>query len=179
MNPPIIRRVAFAIAAAAFAAASAIAQTNFAPLVVRGAVEQPLTLALSDLQAMPRFKLNVREKDGGDATFEGVPLFEVVTRARPKLSEHCCSNAINTVVVIEAADHYQAVFSLPELDPKFGHGQILLADQRNAQPLTPPYGPLEIIVPDDKVHARWVRQVNLIEVLPVGDRRGTAGNSAP
>jgi hypothetical protein len=179
MNPAKSRPVASAIVAAALVATSAIAQTNVAALVVRGAVEQPLALVLSDLQAMPRLNLNIREKDGSDATFEGVALYDVIMRSKPMLSERCCSNAINTLVVVGAADHYQAVFSLPELDPKFGHGKILLADERNGQPLGLPYGPFEIIAPDDKVHARWVREVNLIEVLPVGDRRGASGNSPP
>lgn len=108
---------------------------------------------------------------------KGVALFEVVQRAKPKLSEHCCSNAINMVVVIKAADNYQAAFSLPELDPKFGRREILLADRREGQPLGPAQGPLEIIVPDEKVHARWVRQVNPIVVLSVGDLRVTSTNS--
>jgi DMSO/TMAO reductase YedYZ molybdopterin-dependent catalytic subunit len=178
MNPTIQRPIASAVVIAALATTSSVAQTNVAALVVRGAVEQPLSLALSDLQAMPRFKVTEHEKDGGDATFEGVALYDVIMRSKPMLSEHCCSNAINTVIVIEAADRYQAVFALPELDPKFGHGEILLADRRNGQPLAPPYGPLEIVAPDDKVHARWVREVNLIEVFPVGDRRAASTNSS-
>jgi DMSO/TMAO reductase YedYZ molybdopterin-dependent catalytic subunit len=158
---------------------SAPAQTNAAVVAVRGAVEQPLQLGLSELRAMPRSKLKVQEKGGVEATYEGVALYEVVSRAKPRLSEQCCSNAVNTVVVIKAADNYQAIFSLPELDPKFGHGQVLLADRREGQPLNPAQGPLQIIVPDDKVHARWVRQVNLIEVRPLGDLHETSTNSSP
>jgi hypothetical protein len=57
--------------------------------------------------------------------------------------------------------------------------QILLADRCAGQPLEPGQGPLQIIVPDDKVHGRWVRQANLIEILPSGDLRGTSTNSPP
>jgi DMSO/TMAO reductase YedYZ molybdopterin-dependent catalytic subunit len=167
-----------AILMAAFLAMPAAAQTNIV-VTVRGTVEQPLSLAIADLQAMPRIKLTTREKDGSEATFEGVALYEVVNRAKPKFSEHCCSNAINMIVVIKAADNYQAAFSWPELDPKFDNRTVLLADQRNGQPLKPPQGPLQLIVPDDKVHARWVRQANLIEVLPVGDLGDAASNSPP
>ncbi len=174
-----IRRLACAIFIAAALATPALAQTNVAVLAVRGAVEQPLTLALADLQAMPRAKIITHEKDGAEVTFEGVALYEVVSRARPRLTEKCCSNAVNTVVVIKAADKYQAIFSLPELDPKFGHREILIADRREGQPLQPPQGPFQIIVPDDKIHARWVRQANLIEVLPIGDLRGAASNPSP
>jgi DMSO/TMAO reductase YedYZ molybdopterin-dependent catalytic subunit len=172
-----IRWVACAICTITLTASSVIAQTNDATLVVCGAVEKPLTLSLTELQAMPRSKLIVREKDGA-ATYEGVMLFEIVSRAKPRLTEKCCSNTVNTVVVIQAADNYQTVFSLPELDPKFGPGKILLADRREGQALDPAHGPLQIIVPDEKVHARWVRQVKTIEVLPIGDLPG-ATNSPP
>ncbi len=158
---------------------SARAQTNDSPLIVRGAVEQPLKLTLADLQAMPRTKFTTHEKDGAETMFEGVALHEIILRAKPQLTDTCCSNAINTVVVIKAADKYQAVFSLPELDPKFARREIFLADHRDGQLLKPPHGPLEVIVPDEAVHARWVRQVNVIEVLPIGERHEGATNSLP
>jgi DMSO/TMAO reductase YedYZ molybdopterin-dependent catalytic subunit len=173
----IMRRLVPAIFPAGILATSVVAQTNAVVLTVRGSVEQPLTLALADLQAMPHITLKTPEKNGQEATFEGVALIELVNRAKPKLTEKCCSNAINTMIVVKAADNYQAAFSLPEIDPKFGNRKILLADHRNGQPLDPAHGPLEIIVPDDKVHARWVHQVNLIEVLPVGDLDGASTNA--
>jgi len=165
-----------ALFVAGLLATPAIAQTN-AVVAVRGTVEKPLSLSLADLQAMPRTKLKAVEKDGHEAMFEGVALFEVVSRARPILTEHCCSNAINTVVIIKAADNYQALFSLPELDPKFSEGAILLADRRDGEPLDSAHAPLQIVVPDDKVHVRWVRQVNLIEVMPIGDLHPASTNS--
>lgn len=172
LNSPTIRRLACALFVAALLARPVTAQTNNGVLAVRGSVERPLILALPDLQAMPRVKVTVREKDGTEATFEGVSLYEVISRAKLRLSDKCCSNAINTVVIVKAADKYQALFSLPELDPKFDNRQVVLADTREGRPLSPTQGPLQIIVPDDKVHARWVRQANLIEVLPIGDLRG-------
>jgi DMSO/TMAO reductase YedYZ molybdopterin-dependent catalytic subunit len=159
--------------------AIAAAQTNSNGAVVCGAVERPLALTLADLQAMPRMQLKVAEKGSGEATFEGVALYDVVMRAKPKLTERCCSNAANTAIVIRAPDNYQVIFSMPELDPKFSSRKILLADRREGQPLGPANGPLQLIVPDDRVHGRWVRQVNFIEVLPIGDRGAAATNSVP
>jgi DMSO/TMAO reductase YedYZ molybdopterin-dependent catalytic subunit len=175
-----IRRLALGVVVAELLASSAVAQTNTAILAVAGAVEQPLALALADLQAMPRTKLETQDKDGSGATYEGVALYELVKRAKPRLSEHCCSNTVNTVVVVKAADNYQAAFSLPELDHRFGHLTILLADRRNGQPLGPRQGPLEIVVPEEKAYGRWVRQVNLVEVFMVGDlRNASSGAQAP
>jgi DMSO/TMAO reductase YedYZ molybdopterin-dependent catalytic subunit len=179
LHSPIVRWVIFALFAAACLTVQVTAQTNNGAVSVRGAVDQPLNLSLSDLQSMPRIKITVREKDGTEATFEGVSLYDIVSRARPHLTEKCCSNAINTVVIVKAADKYQALFSLPELDPKFDNRQVVLADRREGLPLSPAQGPLQIIVPDDKVHARWVRQVNYIEVAPLGDLRAASTNSLP
>lgn len=177
--PGITRVFALQACLAALAVAGAMAQTNQPVLAICGAVEKPLDLGLADILAMPRVALNVRGKDGATNAFAGVLLYDVVSRARPALTDKCCSNAANTVVVIRAADKYQALFSMPEIDPKFSGRQILLADHRDGQPLDATQGPLEIIVPDEKMHARWVRQVNLIEVLPLGDLAEAITNSSP
>ncbi len=57
------------------------------------------------------------------------------------------------------ADGYRAVFALPELDPAYTDKIILLADKRDGKPMDAKEGPLRIVVPDEKRHARWVRQV--------------------
>ncbi len=36
---------------------------------------------------------------------------------------------------------------------------VLLVDRRDGKPLSGQEGPLRIIVPDEKRHARWVRQI--------------------
>jgi DMSO/TMAO reductase YedYZ molybdopterin-dependent catalytic subunit len=175
----LIRGLGCVACAAALWTISAAGQTSPPILAVGGSVEEPLSLTLSNLQAMPRTKATIHDKNGADVTFEGVALFELVRRAKPRLTDKCCSNTVNTVIIVRAADSYQALFSLPELDPKFNDRQILLADRRQGQALNTAQGPLQIIVPDDKAHARWVRQVNLIEVFPVGDVRGAFTNSPP
>ncbi|MGE3541290.1 MAG: hypothetical protein AB7N91_28130 [Candidatus Tectimicrobiota bacterium] len=61
--------------------------------------------------------------------------------------------------MIEAADGYRVVFALPELDPAFTERLVLLAEQRDGQPLAATEGPLRLVVPGEKRQARWVRQV--------------------
>jgi len=175
----LIRGLACLACASTLQETPAAGQITQPALVVRGAVEQPLSLALTNLLAMPRIKVTAQEKDGGQVTFEGVALYELLRQAKPRLTDKCCSNAVNTVVIIRAADNYQALFLLPELDPKFTARRILLADRRDGQSLNPSQGPLQIVVPDEKVHARWVRQVTVIEVVPLGDRAGISTNPAP
>jgi hypothetical protein len=62
-------------------------------------------------------------------------------------------------LIVEAADGYQAIFALPELDPAFTDRIILLADHKDGNSLSISEGPLRIVAPDEKRHARWVRQV--------------------
>lgn len=169
MNPfPLFHRFVTTFALVlALAPLALVAETNSAALVVRGAVDKPLQLTLADLQAMPRNRVKAREKDGAAATFEGVALTELIKRSNPQLTEKCCGNAANACVIVRAADNYRVLFSLAEIDMSFTDRKVLLADRRDGKPLTELQGPLRLIVPGEKVHARWVRQVRTLEVVRV------------
>jgi hypothetical protein len=52
--------------------------------------------------------------------------------------------------------------------PDFIEREIVLADKRDGKPLADAQGPLSLIVPGEKVHARWVRQVKSLEIVRVG-----------
>ena len=68
-------------------------------------------------------------------------------------------------VVARAPDGYQVLFSLAEFDQAFSDRVIILADRRDGKPLDKREGPLRIIVPGDKRHARWIRGVDTLEVF--------------
>src|SRR5262247_3247598 len=99
------RWILLMIALTGCALASLAAETNTVALAVHGEVDQPLNLGLADLQAMPRLKVQVKEKDGTDASFEGVAMGEIVKRSKPRLTEKCCGNAANTCVIVKAVDN--------------------------------------------------------------------------
>ena len=145
-----------------------VADTNSTVLEVRGDVEGPLQLSLTDLLAMPRTTVKAREKNGDEATFEGVALSEVIQRSRPRLTEKCCGNVANTCVIVRATDNYRVLFSLAEIEPDFTDRKIILVDRRDGKPLPESQGPLRLVVPGEKVHARWVRQVKSLEIVHVG-----------
>ena len=69
-----------------------------------------------------------------------------------------------------AADGYRAVFALPELDSAFTGGLVLLADRVDGRPLPAGVGPLRLVVPDERRHGRWVRQVIAVRVLRAPER---------
>ena len=61
-------------------------------------------------------------------------------------------------------EQHRAVFALAEFDPDFTDRVILLADRRDGHPLSSKEGPFRIVVPGEKRHARWVREVIALDV---------------
>lgn len=132
---------------------------------VDGEVEHPLQLSSTDLAKLPRHTARVTDHDGTDATFEGTPLVEILRLAGAKLGEQLRGREMTTYLLVKAADDYQVVFALAELDPGFTDRIILLADRRDGKSLSPKEGRLRIIVPGEKRQARWVRQVTTLTIL--------------
>ncbi|MBX3278311.1 MAG: molybdopterin-dependent oxidoreductase [Acidobacteria bacterium] len=131
-----------------------------APAVsVSGEVEKPVKLTAADLGKLPRRSIRAKGHDGKESEFEGVPLVEVLKTAGVKFGEKLRGKHLALYLLVEAADAYRAVYALPELDPAFTDKLVLLADRRDGKPLDEKEGPLRLVVPDEKRHGRWVRQV--------------------
>jgi DMSO/TMAO reductase YedYZ molybdopterin-dependent catalytic subunit len=126
---------------------------------VGGDVERPQQWTMDDLAALPRREVRARDRDGKEATFAGVALVDLLRLAGVPLGQELRGPHLATYLLIEAADGYRVVFALPELDPAFTDREVLLADRRDGQPLAAAEGPLRLVVPGEKRHARWVRQV--------------------
>lgn len=128
-------------------------------LTVGGEVERPLKLSLADLAKLSRRTVQAKDHDRPEATFDGVPLMEILQLAGIKFGEKLRGQALATYLLVEASDGYKVVFALAELDSAFTDQIVLLADRRDNKPLADTEGPLRIIVPHEKRHGRWVRQV--------------------
>ena len=122
-------------------------------------------LTASALAKLPRQSVKVPGRDGATLEYEGVPLVEVLKLAKVPVGEELRGRAIAPVAVIaEATDKAKAVYALSEIDPAFTDKLILLADKKDGKPLSADEGPYRIVVPTDKRHARWLRQVIKLEV---------------
>ena len=133
-------------------------------LTVGGSVTTPLKLTAADLQNLPRKTVRATPHNGKEAEYVGVALREILQKAGVKFGEHMKGKALANYLLVEATDGYQAIFALPELDPAFTDKLVLLVDRQDGKPLDGNAGPLQIIVPDEKQHARWVRQVKALTV---------------
>ena len=129
-------------------------------LEVRGEVGTPQLYSKEEFARLPRQTVKAKGHDGVESQYEGVPLIALIDRAgAPSGAQLKGRMALSLYLVVEATDGYRVVFALPELDPAFTDRTILLADRRDGKPLSDREGPLQVIVPGEKKHARWVRQV--------------------
>jgi DMSO/TMAO reductase YedYZ molybdopterin-dependent catalytic subunit len=122
---------------------------------------------LTDLASLPQIEVKATEKDGKAVAFAGVPLAKILQASEVPQGENLRGAALTLVVLVKAGDGYQAAFSLAELDPALTDKQVVLALQADGRPMPEGIGPLRLIVPDEKRHARWVRNVIALEVIRV------------
>lgn len=141
-------------------------QPPAAPSVtIGGDVAKPMTVSVADLKAMPRTPMKVTDEKGRTAAYDGVLVTQLLRRAGAANGATLKGKALSTYVVITARDAYQVVFSLAELDPAMGDNNVLLADTMDGAPISDAQGPLRVIAPREKENARWVRQVEKIDVV--------------
>ena len=128
-------------------------------LSVSGEVERPVKLSAAEFGKLPRRSIRAKDHDGKDSEYEGTPLIEALKLAGVKFGEGLRGKNLALYLVVEASDGYRVVYALPELDPAYTDKVVMLVDKRDGKALDSKEGPLRLVVPDEKMHARWVRQV--------------------
>ncbi|MCE7038766.1 molybdopterin-dependent oxidoreductase [Dyadobacter sp. CY312] len=139
------------------------AQTE-STLAISGEVSVPLTLKKSDLAAFETISHKVKDRDGKEHEFKGVALFELLKKAGVSNGAQLRGENLVKYVLIQAADGYEVLYALPEIDPDFTDQIILLATEKDGKALENGEGPFRIITPNDKKQARWIREVRSIKV---------------
>jgi len=157
--------VAVTLIAATVSPAQQASPSPAAAIKVSGEVQTPLALTTLDIAALPHQSVTVADTNNRRELYQGVPVFDLLRRAGAPLGSQLRGPKMRLYVLVKARDGYAAVFALPEFDPGFTNRVIILADQRHRHALDSVEGPLRIIVPGEKRHARWVRQVTDIVVL--------------
>jgi hypothetical protein len=126
-------------------------------------------LSPAEFAKLPRKTVKAKDHSGVAATYEGVLLADVLQAGKVTLGKDLKGPLLAHCLLVEAADGYQVVFSLPEIDPSVTDNLVLVADRKDDKPLDAKEAPYRLVVPQEKKHARWVRQVTRISV------RTTAG----
>lgn len=135
-----------------------------ATLTIAGDLLKPLTLSIDDLAKLPRITLKATDRDNKEHEYTGVAVTEVLKAAGVTLGSQLRGDALTRYVVMKAADNYQVVYALPELDPEFTDDVVLLAITVDGKPLPKGEGPFRIVNPSDKKHARWIREIRNITI---------------
>lgn len=138
--------------------------SHAADLIVKIGAEKPVTVTAADLELLPHQTVKAADHGGKEATWTGVPLYQVLQRAGFDFGDTLRGPALAQYVLVTAADGYQAVFALPELDPRSTDDPVLLCETMNDAPLSKETGPLRMVLPKERRHFRWVRQVVKIEL---------------
>ncbi len=136
-------------------------------LRVEGLVASPRTLTAAQLAALPHHEQQTTDKEGRLHVYRGVALRDVLHLAGAPEGKAIHGPVLAQAVLATAADGYQVVFALPEIDAEFSPQTILLADHRDGQPLPTHDGPYQLVVPLEKKPARWVRQLTSLRVVKV------------
>ena len=164
-----IRNKIFQIAcltATIFCSSAVIAQTTSQlSLRVDGEVLKPLTLTFDDLRKMKQTEVKGKDRDGKEHAYQGVQLVEVQSSAGVTLGALLRGENLVKYVLVKAIDGYEVIYSLPEVDPEFTGQVVLLAYQVDGNPLPKGEGPFRMVVPNDKKHARWIREIASIKIV--------------
>lgn len=135
-------------------------------LVIENEDGKQTKLTFAELGKLKRQTVKV-SNNGKENSFEGFALVDVLKLAGIEFGETLRGKRLATFLLVEAADNYQAVFALPELDPAFNDKVVLLVDKRDGEALSKAEGPLRLVIPDEKKAGRWVRQVTVLKILRV------------
>jgi hypothetical protein len=134
-------------------------------VAVRGITGTTHAFTVDELKKLPRSEIETTDRKGKRVLYAGVAVAELLKKVEAPQGETLRGESLRAFVTVTARDEYRAVFALPEFDPDFTDRVIVLAYERDGEPLDLQTGPLQIIVPGEKKHARWVRMVNEIRVL--------------
>jgi DMSO/TMAO reductase YedYZ molybdopterin-dependent catalytic subunit len=111
------------------------AQPSAPSLAVEGEVVKPLKLGMSDLSDLKQAEVNATDHSGQQRVYKGVALFDILTAAGVTLGSQLRGKNLLKYVEVRAADGYEVIFALPEIDPEFTAQTILLAYEIDGKPI--------------------------------------------
>src|SRR5262245_10982362 len=166
-TPAVVLGVSLVVVAVVSTVGQPGAQTP-APTILRvtGGSPSSVPLTMEAFAALARTTVSTTDREGRSVTFEGVRLSTLLRTANVPLGDQLRGPRLADYLLVTAADGYRVVLALPEVDEAFTDRVVLLADRRDGQPLSAKEGPLMVVIPGERRHSRWIRQV-----LEIGVKR--------
>jgi hypothetical protein len=138
---------------------------------LKGPDGQAVTLSAADIAALPHVGFSIKQHDQSHA-FSGPLLATLLAKVGAPSGPALKGPELATVARVTAADGYQVVLALSDLDAGVRSERTILADREDGAPLTAD-GPLRLVVEGDLKPARSARNVVSIEVLRLATGKGT------
>jgi hypothetical protein len=133
-------------------------------LVVSDPYHSPIVLSPADFRALPHSTIKVHNgHTNAEESYSGVLLEILLAKASAPVGKEFRKEALRSYLLVSGADGYSVLLSLAEVDSTFHAGQVIVADERDGQPLGK-NGPFQLIVPGDSRPARWVHNLNSVRV---------------
>jgi len=126
-------------------------------------------VTLDSLRRMPQVELRGQIHDGPALVFRGPALDAILAIAGAPQGHDLRGQALRLVVLAEARDGYAVVYSLAELSPDLGSRRGIVAIEQDGQPLGEKDGPMRIVLEGEKRPARWIRQLERLRIVRVGN----------
>jgi len=140
-------------------------KTTEAILHVEAEGGKTLDLTAKDLSKFTRREVKAAGHDNKESVYSGYNLSEILLAAAAKIGkDELSGKELASYLLVEATDGYRATFAIAEIAPEFTDKIVLLADMRDGKPLPATEAPWQLIVPGDKKHGRWVRQVTALKI---------------
>jgi len=149
----------FIVLACSLTAAHAQTKETAVFIKVSGEVTKPLQLQVADLAKMKRTTVSLKDRDGAEHGYTGVPISEILDQAGVTTGKQLRGENLSKYLLVKCADGYQVLFSLAELDSSFTDRTVILADSMEGRPLPAGKGPFRLVVPGEKKPARSSFQV--------------------
>lgn len=124
-------------------------------LIVEGDVKTRMEITPQQFSQFKHITIEAKDKNGISHTYEGVPVNDIIGKAGVVLDKQTRKENLSKYLLVKSADGYRVVFSLAELDPDFTDKVTILADKEDGKFLSKEKGPFKLVVPGDKIHARY------------------------
>jgi preprotein translocase subunit SecA len=128
-------------------------------LTVHGAGSSTVKLTLADIQKLPSRRVHVVQENEKAADFDCTSVADVLSKAGVAMGKNLRGKRLSEYLLVSAADGYEVVFALPELDAEFTDRLVLLCYLKDGASMPATEGPLRLVVPEEKRHGRWARKV--------------------
>lgn len=133
-------------------------------IIVGGEVVNQLKITLAAMKNFRSAEIRA-DHDHKEHVFKGVLLADILTEAGITLGSLLPKENLIKHILVSAADCYQVIFSVAEVDPEFSVDATLLTYEVDGSPLPKDAGLFRLVVPGDQKHSQWVRDITSIKII--------------